>query len=190
MATDTVTHLLDTAQRLVEERGFNAFSYRDLAAEVGIRTASIHYHFSAKADLGRALMARYQVGLDEALAQIDRKGRTARSRLKKFVGLYRETEQRGAICLCGSMASDIETLPGDLRPRVVAYLERSESWVERTIRDGIGAGEFTTALDPRATATALVSGLQGALILARAMGSGVDPLAGVETTVLATLENS
>ena len=56
---DTRTQLLDVAQRLVQARSYNAFSFKDLAAEIGIRTASIHYHFRTKGDLGVALMQRY-----------------------------------------------------------------------------------------------------------------------------------
>jgi len=95
MATETATQLLDAAQTLVERRGYNAFSYKDLATDIGIKTASIHYHFPAKADLGIALMDRYLGGLEQAFATIDRTGSTHKTKLKKFIKLYRDTECRG-----------------------------------------------------------------------------------------------
>ena len=56
---DTATRILDSAERLVQQRGFNGFSYADVASELGITKASLHYHFSSKAELGEALIARY-----------------------------------------------------------------------------------------------------------------------------------
>ena len=119
---DTKGELLDAAQAMIQERGFNAFSYKDLAEVVGIRTASIHYHFAAKTDLALALMKRYSGELESALAVIDRPGRGARARLERFIDLYRQTAKRGAICLCGSLGADLETLPAALRVEVALSL--------------------------------------------------------------------
>ena len=46
---------MDSAQHLVQTRGYHAFSYADIAEEVGSRKASIHYYFPSKTDLGKAL---------------------------------------------------------------------------------------------------------------------------------------
>ena len=98
---DTARRLMDAAQDLIQERGYNAFSFKDLAERIGSRTASIHYHFPTKADLGVALMERDLEGLDESLAHIDASAKRPRTRLKALVKLYSETESAGAICLCG-----------------------------------------------------------------------------------------
>jgi TetR/AcrR family transcriptional repressor of nem operon len=57
--TGTRGRILDTAERLVQTRGFNGFSYADVATELGVTKASLHYHFPGKAELGEALVARY-----------------------------------------------------------------------------------------------------------------------------------
>ena len=165
--TETSTKVLDAAQLLIQERGYNAFSYRDLAERVDIRTASIHYHFPAKADLGKALMDRYLAELESALATIGRTGRTSKAKLKAFIKLYRDTELRGAICLCGSLASDQETLPEPLQGAVSAYLDRSEAWIAERISEGVKLGEFGYSGKAADAAATLLSGLQGGLILSR-----------------------
>jgi TetR/AcrR family transcriptional repressor of nem operon len=173
-AKDTITELLDTAQGLVNTRGYNAFSYKDLAESVGIRTASIHYHFRTKADLGVCLMQRYSERLELALADIESKKRSNLSMLKAFIQIYRTTEDSGAICLCGSLASDHGTLTGPLQELVTQYLERSENWIADRLHAGVSAGEFSLAGKPAELAVGLLSGLQGGLILARARpGHGV-----------------
>ena len=59
METDTKTALLNSAERAARSKGFDGFSYADLAKEVGIRKASIHYHFPTKDALTISLMVRY-----------------------------------------------------------------------------------------------------------------------------------
>lgn len=43
LAAATRGRILDVAQRLIQDRGYNGFSYRDVAAEVGIRAPTIHH---------------------------------------------------------------------------------------------------------------------------------------------------
>ncbi len=68
---DTRTLILDVAQELVQSRGYNGFSYRDIALRLGVRNAAIHYHFPSKGDLGRELLVRYRERLRASLARID-----------------------------------------------------------------------------------------------------------------------
>ncbi len=189
-ATKTAGELLDTAQRFVQHRGFNAFSYKDLASEVGIRTASIHYHFPAKADLGKALMARYRVALDTTLAKLDASNRSPKAKLKQFIGFYRATQGMGAICVCGSLAADLETLPEGVRDEVTDYIKGSESWIAKTIKAGVDAGDFEPDLSPTAVAASLLAGLQGALILSRARDGAPEVLNSVEKSFFLTLAAS
>ena len=185
-AKDTATQLLDTAQTLVQERGFNAFSYKDLADAVGIRKASIHYHFETKAQLGEALMKRYLEALNRDLKAAE-SGRTAMTRLKKFVAGYRATNAKGLACVCGSLVSDIETLPKEVQSLVNAYLTRSRNWVANQIRKGADDGEFDPIANPEDLAALLVSGLQGALFVSRA-DSHAKAVAQVERAFWKTLE--
>ncbi|MEM9194032.1 MAG: TetR/AcrR family transcriptional regulator [Myxococcota bacterium] len=167
--SDTKTKLLDEAQALVQVRGFNAFSFKDLAQAVGIRTPSVHYHFETKSELGEALLGRYIEELEEQLQELDAL-HSPKARLAALIQSYRSTESRGLACVCGSLASDVETLPESMQRLVERYLERTESWVATQLEQGKRNGDFA----PRATssdlAELLVSSLQGALFLARARG--------------------
>lgn len=175
---ETASKLMDHAEALIRERGFNAFSYKDLADAVGIRTASIHYHFEKKSQLGYALMKRYLERLRERLTEAER-GRTAKARLRSFVQMYKDAEEREVVCLCGSLASDVATLPAEIRGLVTSYISTSEAWVDGQIRQGIASGEFSPQASSKDLATLLVSGLQGGLVLARVRPES-DTLARVE----------
>ena len=183
---DTKTRLLDEAQRLVQERGFNAFSYRDLADAVGVRTASIHYHFRSKSDLGLALVTRYLESLEKGLAAIDAAGGDCSARLRKLTEVFRGFESDGVLCLCGSLASDLSTLDPPVSLAVQRYFRTSKQWLFETIQAGVETGEFRQDASAEDAATSYLAGLQGALLLARA-----DPeepaIDQVEQTLLAFL---
>src|SRR5947209_5357593 len=87
-ARPTAERILDIAERLVQTRGFNNFSYADIAAELGITKASLHYHYPGKAELGEALITRYAERFSEALSQIDRDLPDAHGRLEAYARLY------------------------------------------------------------------------------------------------------
>ena len=72
--TGTAARILDVAEVLVQTRGFNGFSYADIAAEMNITKAALHYHFAGKAELGEALISRYAARFADALAAVDSAG--------------------------------------------------------------------------------------------------------------------
>ena len=52
-------HLMDLAEARIRDKGYAGFSFRDLAAEAGIKSASVHHHFPTKAKLAAAVAHRY-----------------------------------------------------------------------------------------------------------------------------------
>jgi len=58
--------ILDAAEKRVRGAGFSAMSFRDLASDVGIKSASVHYHFPTKPDSYVALYSQALV-LDETI---------------------------------------------------------------------------------------------------------------------------
>lgn len=182
---NTATRLLDSAQRMVQRQGFNNFSYADLASEIGIRSASIHYHFKSKVDLGEALIQRYLERLNDHLRELEQQETSPTRRLELLIEVYRQTERNGHICLCGSLASDAETLPDAMRRPIAAYFARTEAWVAEQIESGVEQGELKPITDVTDLAAMLTVGLQGALIAGRAGGSA--PLDSVQRTFFCAL---
>src|ERR1700716_3789494 len=86
----TAARILDVAEHLLQVRGFNGFSYADVAAELQITKAALHYHFPGKAELGHALIDRYTRRFAEALAEIDVRIPAAPDKLEAYAGLYAE----------------------------------------------------------------------------------------------------
>ena len=92
--SQTSERILDIAERLVQTRGFSNFSYADIASELGITTASLHYHFPGKAELGQALITRYAQRFSQALSQIEHGQPNARAKLEAYAGPIRRRAPR------------------------------------------------------------------------------------------------
>jgi len=160
--------LLDLAQDLAQTRGFNAFSYRDLAAGVGVRTASIHHHFPTKADLGREVMARYRERFRGYLETIEAETTSGRRRLEEFAELFRITLSKGnRLCLCGMLAAEYATLPAPMQREVKRFYEETETWLARVLEEGRTAKHFSYAGPSAPIARAYFAALEGAMIAAR-----------------------
>jgi len=167
---DTAGRILDIGERLVQVRGFNGFSYADVAAELDMTKAALHYHFPGKAELGRALIERYTERFLAALADIDERIGQAPAKLDAYAELYADVLRGQRMCLCGMLAAEYQTLPDPMRPAVIAFIDANEAWVEKVLADGRRAGTIAAAGPPADAARLIVSGLEGAMLVARPYG--------------------
>ena len=165
---DTATRMLDVAERLVQQRGFNAFSYGDIAAELGVTKATLHYHFASKATLGSAVIDRYALRFFDALAAIDARGGTAEERLAGFVEVYADVLRDQRMCLCGMLAADQLTLPDSMRAPVLEFFDRTVGWVASVLERGVADGSLAPIGSVTEAAKTLVWSIEGAMLVARA----------------------
>ena len=167
---NTATRILDVAERLVQTRGFNGFSYADIAAELHVTKASLHYHFASKAELGEALIVRYAARFATALARIDSEIVDTAAKLDAYVEVYADVLQRKRMCLCGILAAEYPTLPRPMRGAVTQFFDDNEAWLTTVLERGRADGSLTFDEPPGEAANMLVSGLEGAMLVARPYG--------------------
>ena len=172
MKPDTAGEILDTMQELIQVRGFNAISYQDIADRVGIRKASIHYHFPTKFVLGAAVIERYRARLLEALAAAEAGG-SQRAVLAAYLEPFAAFVEGGdKVCLCGALAGEFAALPKPMQEQVTQFFIEQQAWLEQLLEHGRAAGELRFAGSPRSMARLCFSALQGALLVRRAQGDG------------------
>ena len=169
-AAPTSQRILDLAERLVQTRGFNGFSYADIAAGLGVTKASLHYHFPAKAELGRSLIGRYERNFLAALALIDAKAKGPAEKLRRYAELYAQVLRDGRMCLCGMLAAEYATLPKGMQQELRHYFDENERWLAAVLEQGRRSRELAFSGAPREVARLLVSSLEGAMMLARSHG--------------------
>ena len=132
--TDTKQTILDAARKVVQARGYNALSFRELAKDVGIKSASIHYHFPTKGDLGAALARRYT---EDAMGYFDQllvASQDPASVIRDYTAVFRAALENGnRMCLCGIMAAEHHDLPPEVQAEVAGFTNANVQWLSRVL---------------------------------------------------------
>ncbi|MEM9059834.1 MAG: TetR/AcrR family transcriptional regulator [Pseudomonadota bacterium] len=156
--SETKTSLMDAAEKRMRTGGYHAFSFRDLADDLGIKSASVHYHFRQKEDLGVAVVERYSDDFfDTVEALIDSGHAPMRAYAEAYRKSFKEAETG---CLCGMLGAETRGLPDRVAEAVAAFMDRNIDWVVDVLPDGLSAEAR------RQAAVQVVASLQGALMLA------------------------
>lgn len=166
----TSQRILDSAEKLMQVRGYNGFSYADIAAALKITKASLHYHFPTKADLGQRLMERYTENFLAALAAIDASCTTARGKLERYVAIYSDVLANNRMCLCGMLAAEYATLPKPVKTEVTRFFDINEAWLAKIFEQGKRAEAMKFVDSPTEAARLVIAALEGAMMVARSYG--------------------
>ncbi|MEL7351192.1 MAG: TetR/AcrR family transcriptional regulator [Cyanobacteria bacterium P01_A01_bin.116] len=168
--TSRAEEILVVAQDFIQTRGYNGFSYRDIAAAIGIKSASIHYHYPTKGDLGRSVAARYCDQFGYALQTIAASQKTAKARLEGYSALFRNTlVERDRLCMCGMLAGEVETIPEAVKSEVARFFEEQQRWLTDVLQAGIDQGDISAQQDAQTWATTFLAALEGAMLVSRGL---------------------
>lgn len=167
-ATDTRQAIMSISKKMVQARGYNALSFREVAKAVGVKSASVHYHFPTKGDLGAALARRYT---DEGGAYLDGLLATSEDRaslMSHYVKIFRSAlVDDNRMCLCGIMAAEHHDLPPEVRAEVDRFSEVNVRWLLKVLSLGNAEGD---SVGLKRKARAIYAAIGGAQLLARGCG--------------------
>jgi TetR/AcrR family transcriptional repressor of nem operon len=167
-APDTRQSILSTARKMVQSRGYSALSFRDIAAAVGVKSASVHYHFPTKGSLGSELAREYTDELAAYLAEVLDASTTAGAFMTKYVGVFRAALlNENRMCMCGVMAAERDELPEEVQAEVERFSETNVTWLAKALeRDEVKV----SAKVRQGRALAIFAGVEGAQLVARSRG--------------------
>lgn len=170
--TDTREKILSAADQLMRRRGFNGFSYQDIARPLGIRNAAIHYHFPTKADLAVELVEGVRGLLHERTDDFMERGGDARGQLEAFFAYsVKECACDHTVCPVGAIAADFFSLPEPVQAAGRRLVDDLVAWMTRVCEVGRAQDQFTFEGDPQARAEQILAALQGARQIARLRGN-------------------
>lgn len=166
MRAQKAEEILDAAEKLARSGGYGGFSFRDLARGVGIKSASVHYHFPTKEDLGIAMTQRYNERFIHGLGDPRGEG-TVDEKIGRYVNAFRTSmiEDR-LMCLCGLFGAEVTSLPGNVAEETRVFFERNRDWLMAVLADDT---RFADDDARERAALTLIAKLQGAMIMARTM---------------------
>ncbi len=168
MATsDTRERIMAAARLTVQDRGYSGLSFRELAKDVGIKSASIYYYFPTKGELCGALADRYTSDFAAYLDGLLADGVDPQTCLARYTDVFRDTLRNdNRMCLAGIMAAEHKELPDEVRTEVVKFGTMNEDWIARVLAKTVSA-------DPegiRRRARAIFAATEGAQLVARSRG--------------------
>ena len=164
--------ILDVAEQLVQTRGFNGFSYADIAKQLDVTKASLHYHFPSKEVLGRALVERYEEAFDRELEAIRQQTSKGLERLRRYVNLYDAVMRKDRVCLCGMLAAEYITLPVPMQNELRRFFKSNERWLAAVLEEGRRLGDLSFRGSARDRAGVLLGALEGTMLVARSYSDG------------------
>jgi len=168
----TAEKIVDEARRLIMARGYNGFSYADIAAAVGIRKASIHHHFAAKSDLAKAVIAQSRAGIHAVAERLQDGEPSAGDELRAYTDYWKRciADNSAPFCVAGMLAAELPSLPDDVAGEVRAHFTDLADWLERVLALGARQKSVKLAGSPRDEAAAFMASVYGAMLSARAFG--------------------
>lgn len=168
--------IVDAAEVLIQERGYNGFSFEDVARQVGIRKPSIHHHFATKVDLGVTVAQRYAFRFREALLRIEGSSGKAPERLRAYAQLFETTyEQNRRLCICGMLGAEADSLADNLNSEVRQFFQINLDWLNRVIAEGRAAGTLRPEAAAPGWPEGFLAAMEGAMLVGRGMKSGQGP---------------
>jgi TetR/AcrR family transcriptional repressor of nem operon len=164
MSASSKEAILAAARRSAQARGYGGLNFRDLANEVGIKAASIYYHFPSKADLGAAVARRYWEDTAANLAAILAETSDPLGCLRRYPAVFRKALETGnRMCLCSFMAAEYDDLPEAVKREVQTFAEVNVAWLSSVL----SVASVVTAKESELRARAIFAAIAGAQLIAR-----------------------
>jgi len=167
--SDTRQQIIELAMELLQQRGFNGFSYKDIAQQLGVRNAAIHYHFPNKSDLGVALAQCYQDRFRYYVKKFEHS--SYREKLEAYLSIAVSFVRQGRrVCPLGVLEAEFFTLPQAVQQAAQSLDAEMRDWLSQVLQHGREAGEFHFNGNAADKALMITAAGQGALQIARAAG--------------------
>jgi TetR/AcrR family transcriptional repressor of nem operon len=168
----TYRKLVDSARHLIQTRGYNGFSYADVAEEVQVKKASIHHHFPAKSDLARAVVDQSRALIVAQTQTLAGGAFDPQEQLAMYTGYWERciADASAPFCIAGMLAAELTTLPAALADEVRAHFHDLSNWLEVVLTKGSQMGLFDLHNSARVEAATFMATVYGAMLMARAYG--------------------
>ncbi len=165
---DTREQIIQLADNLIRDKGYNAFSFYDISKTVGIKTASVHYHFPAKSDLGVSVIEQHIHNLHVLREKLNSKSPV--EKLDKFFSIYASIKNENKVCLVGSLATDFNTLDKKIKNKLKIFSDNMLDWVSEFLQEGRDSNLFQFEGSPRTKAMMIISNMLAIVQLSRLTG--------------------
>ncbi|RQO30023.1 TetR/AcrR family transcriptional regulator [Taibaiella sp. KBW10] len=161
----TKEEIINIADQLIKDKGYNGFSFKDISESIGIKTASIHYHFPSKSDLGIAVIKAQIERFDQQREAT--KAKSPKRKLEAFFDIYVRIKADHMVCLVGALATDFNTIELRVQEELKVLAEGVLHWVTEILKEGKTQKVFHFSVAPRTKAIMVISNMLAIVQLSR-----------------------
>ncbi|WP_394139028.1 TetR/AcrR family transcriptional regulator [Cytobacillus oceanisediminis] len=165
--------IVDLAIKLIQQKGYVAFSYDDISKQLGVTKASIHYHFEKKEDLGVAVTERLLMRLQDSLVLIKNSSVSAEEKLKQFIQQQAEKFECTEICPISSLQTDFESLPNAVQEKIEEVSRLELRVMKEIVAEAQAEKIINGSEDVHLLSVTILSSVKGALLYRRVLGNDV-----------------
>jgi TetR/AcrR family transcriptional regulator, transcriptional repressor for nem operon len=153
--------LVAAASQLLHQQGVEKTTLADIAQAADVPVGNVYYYFKTKDDIIAAVIEAHVRQAKAALASIDSRHRSPRSRLKALVGEYADQGEVIALYGCphGSLCSELDKRPGQPDFALAELMRVPVGWAEGQFR-ALGRR------DAHDLAVSLIAAYEGSALLA------------------------
>lgn len=157
--------IIEIADSMMRERGYNAFSFHDIAHKIGIKSSSIHYHFPTKKDLAVAVVAMHIKNLENTIKQVE--NQKASTKLNAFYEIYEKLHLDNKVCIVGTLATDWNSIEDEIKQELNLFSDKMLDWVKSFLEQGKKEAEFHFSSSSETKALMLIGNFLAFLQLSR-----------------------
>jgi TetR/AcrR family transcriptional regulator, transcriptional repressor for nem operon len=172
MYGETANRIRQTAQTLICDLGYSAFSYADVSEAVQISKANIHYHFPTKANLVVSVLKAHREKLIHGTQLLTQQVGDPLERLLAYVQHWEGCIQgkKEPFCIAALLAAELPSLPEEVRVEIQQHFLELSGWIRKTLEEGIKDRSLKLQGSPEDEAQAFMALVHGAMLSARAFG--------------------
>jgi TetR/AcrR family transcriptional repressor of nem operon len=167
----TKDEILNLADKLIRDRGYNGFSYSDISKPLKIKNSSIHYHFPMKDDLGAEVIKRATGKFIHAADGW--RTLSYKQQLANYVETYAQNQQNQRVCLTGALSPVYDTLSPEMQRELKNLVTAAQDLLIEVLTKGKEKGEFRFTGSAKAKAAIVQSSLISSLLLDRVLQNEV-----------------
>lgn len=157
--------ILDAAERVFAERGFDKARMDDIVQESGLSKGALYWYYKSKDAIIRALLDRVFISEMQGADELVEAEGSASERLGLFAQfVVREYRRFEKLLPLAYEFIALAYRSKAVRETLVGYYEHYASLIARVVQQGVDRGEFKPC-DPQATALSLIGMYEGIALL-------------------------
>lgn len=167
--SSTKEAIIQLGDELIRRKGYNAFSYSDIAKALNVKNAAIHYHFPTKPDLALGVVHWHTESFNRFVKKCSDKNELLQ--VKMFLNFYTSIQLSGKVCIIGALATDWNSMEPHVKEKVTEFTDGVIEWISKTLGDGKEKNLLTFYSSEKIEAIKILTNMFAGAQLARITGN-------------------